>query len=110
MDPESERWPVYEAILGLHDTWHDSCRPELYASEDPRVLQYMTQEHRDECMEDAKAIAVACYEQVLEDGLDVCSSESEADYSDHGEQWLNSDIYTPDMLERERETDFSAQQ
>jgi hypothetical protein len=99
MDPESERWPVYEAVVGLHDTWHDSCRPELYTSEDSRVLQYLTQEHLDECMEDAKAITAAGYEQVLEDGLGVCSSESEADYGDHGEQWLNSGMYTPDMLD-----------
>jgi hypothetical protein len=50
-------------------------------------------------MEEAKAIAVARYQQVLEDGPEVCSSESEAEYSDHGEQWLASDIYTPDMLD-----------
>jgi hypothetical protein len=30
----------------------------------------------------------------------VCSSESDADYSDHSEQWLASDVYTPDMLDK----------
>jgi hypothetical protein len=34
---------------------------------------------------DAKRIAVACYRQVLEDGPDVCETESDTEYSDHGE-------------------------
>jgi hypothetical protein len=59
----------------------------------------LTQEHLDEYMADAKAIAVAGYKRVLEDGPDACSSENEADCSDHGEQWLNSNMYTPDMLD-----------
>jgi hypothetical protein len=37
-----------------------------------------------EWIEDAKRIAVAGYRQVLEDGRDVCDSESDAEYSDHG--------------------------
>jgi hypothetical protein len=36
-------------------------------------------------MEDAKRIAVACYRQVIEDGRDVCNSESDAESSDHSE-------------------------
>jgi hypothetical protein len=36
-------------------------------------------------MEDAKRIAVAGYRQVLEDGRNLCDSESDAEYSDHGE-------------------------
>jgi hypothetical protein len=36
-------------------------------------------------MEDANRIAVAGYRQVLEDGPDVCNSESDAEYSDHAE-------------------------
>jgi hypothetical protein len=49
-------------------------------------------------MEDARRIAVAAYHQVLEDGPDMCDSESDAEYSDHGEQWSYSDTYTPEML------------
>jgi hypothetical protein len=49
-------------------------------------------------MEDAKRIAVAGYHQVLEDDPDVWNSESDAEYSDHGEQWSNADMYTPEML------------
>jgi hypothetical protein len=37
-------------------------------------------------MEDAKRIAVAGYGQVLEHEKDVCSSESDAEHSDHGEE------------------------
>jgi hypothetical protein len=37
-------------------------------------------------MDDAKRIAVVGYRQVLADGKDVCDSESDAEYSDHGEE------------------------
>jgi hypothetical protein len=50
-----------------------------------------------EWMEDAKRIEVAGYKQVLEDGPDVCSSESEAEDSDHREMCLNDTMYTPDI-------------
>jgi hypothetical protein len=46
-------------------------------------------------MEDAKRIAVAGYWQVLEDGPDVCDSESDAEYSDRGE--VLADEGTPDV-------------
>jgi hypothetical protein len=51
-----------------------------------------------QCMEDAKRIAVAGYRQVLEDGPEVCSSQSEAEDSDNGEQALYAEMYTPDIL------------
>jgi hypothetical protein len=34
---------------------------------------------------DAKAIVVAAYRQVLENPPELCGSESEVEYSDHGE-------------------------
>jgi hypothetical protein len=37
-------------------------------------------------MEDAKMVAATGYKQVFEDGPEFCSSESEAEYSDHGEE------------------------
>jgi hypothetical protein len=40
----------------------------------------------DQWMTDAKPIAVAGCRQVLEDGPDVCNSESDAEYIDHGEE------------------------
>jgi hypothetical protein len=50
-------------------------------------------------MEDAKRIAVAGYRKVLEDGPDVCDSESDSEHSEHGEMWSYSDMSTPDMLD-----------
>jgi hypothetical protein len=35
---------------------------------------------------------------VLEDGPDVCDSESSAEYSDHGEMWTDASMYTPDII------------
>jgi hypothetical protein len=32
---------------------------------------------------------------VLEDGPDVCDSESDSGNSDHGEMWSNADMYRP---------------
>jgi hypothetical protein len=46
-------------------------------------------------MEYAKRVAVAGYRQVLEDGPGVCDSESEAEYSDHGEEL--TEMYTLEM-------------
>jgi hypothetical protein len=37
-------------------------------------------------MEGARRVAVAGYRQLLEDGPDTCNSESDAEYSDHGEE------------------------
>jgi hypothetical protein len=53
-------------------------------------------------MEDAKRIAVVGYRQVLEDGPDVCSSKSDVEYSDHGENWPDEAMHTPDMMDEKR--------
>jgi hypothetical protein len=50
-------------------------------------------------MEEAKSIAVAGHRRVLEDGTEICSSKSATEYSEHGEQYLDSDMYAPDMLD-----------
>jgi hypothetical protein len=44
-------------------------------------------DHVEEWMEEGKAIAVAGYCRVLEDGPEICSSESAAEYSEHGEEY-----------------------
>jgi hypothetical protein len=51
IDPESERWPVYEEIMWLQDTWHDSCRPEILTAGEPHLLSHVSQECIDESME-----------------------------------------------------------
>jgi hypothetical protein len=42
-------------------------------------------ENASEWMADARRMGVTGYRQVLEDGPDVCGSESDSDHSDHGE-------------------------
>jgi hypothetical protein len=49
-------------------------------------------------MEEAKTIAVAGHRRVLEDGREMCSSESAAEYSERGEGDSDSDMYTADMM------------
>jgi hypothetical protein len=44
-------------------------------------------------------IAVCSYRLVLEDGPDVCTSESENEYSDHGE--VLEGMYISDVLDSE---------
>jgi hypothetical protein len=68
MDGDPECWPIHEAILGLQDTWHPSCRPEIFSANDPDLLQYIYQDYPNSCVEEAKAIEVAGYKQVLEYG------------------------------------------
>jgi hypothetical protein len=46
----------------------------------------------------ANRIAVAGYRQVLEDGPDVCKSESDSNRSDYGGMWADSEIYRPGMI------------
>jgi hypothetical protein len=60
----------------------------------PRLEQWsICAAEATEWMEDAKRIAVAGHRQVLEDGRDVCDSESDAEYSDHGEKRPDSAMY-----------------
>jgi hypothetical protein len=47
------------------------------------------------------------HEQVLEEGQEFCSSESEGEYSDHGEKWADETMYTPDMMDAKGKPDLS---
>jgi hypothetical protein len=47
-------------------------------------------------------IAVGSHKQVLEDGPDVCDSESDSDNSDYGE--VLEGMYTAEMLDAEGKT------
>jgi hypothetical protein len=55
-------------------------------------------QHVTEWIQDAKRVAVSCHRQVLEDGPDVCDSESDSENSDHGEMSTYTDMYTSEML------------
>jgi hypothetical protein len=49
-------------------------------------------------MENARQIAVAGYRKAVENGLEVCDSESDSENSDHGEMLSYAEMYTADML------------
>jgi hypothetical protein len=49
--------------------------------------------------EEAESTAVAGHRRVWEDGPEMCSSESAAEYSEHGEEYSDSDMCRPDMLD-----------
>jgi hypothetical protein len=50
-------------------------------------------------MEEAKTIAVADYRRALEGGPEICPSESTAEHNEHGEEYSDSDMCTPGMLD-----------
>jgi hypothetical protein len=52
-------------------------------------------------MEQAKQVAAEGYKQALEDGSATCNSESDSDHSDHGEDWLDGNMDTAEMLRRD---------
>jgi hypothetical protein len=58
-------------------------------------------------MQEAKRIAIGNYRQVLEDGPDKCDSESDNENSDHGEKWLDSEMYTPDVMNEDGKPDMT---
>jgi hypothetical protein len=101
MDPRDNRWPAYEMILEQSIEWDLGCRPIMLPEGDSRFAQWpeLARNSR-EWMENAKRIAVAGCKQVLEDGPDVCSSESEAKYSDHGEASIGQSAVDNETGER----------
>jgi hypothetical protein len=52
---------------------------------------------------EAKAIAIASYRRVVEDGPEIWSSESAVEYSEHGEEYSDSEMYTTDMIDETSE-------
>jgi hypothetical protein len=66
----------------------------LLPSGDPRLSEWPDLEtNAATWMQDAKRIAIGNYRQVLEDGPDKCDSESDNEYSDHGEKWPDSEMH-----------------
>jgi hypothetical protein len=52
-------------------------------------------------MAEVRTIAVEGYRLVLEDGKDFCSSEREAEYSRHGDEFPIPEMYIPRILDEE---------
>jgi hypothetical protein len=102
MDPQEELWPADQEILNLQDIWQDHCRPTNIPESRSRLRVWEdTRRHLEEWVADARTIAVARYRCVLEDGADFCSSESEADNRERGDENHVSDMYTLGMSDEE---------
>jgi hypothetical protein len=102
IDPEQSRWPAYEAILTQSISGPIGSRAILLPEDYPRISQWPILEAKaEEWMEDAKRVSVAGSRQVLEDGRDVCNSESDAEYSRRGE--VLGEEGTPDMYHKKVE-------
>jgi hypothetical protein len=97
----------YEKILQERASWHEQVCPILLTEDSIHLTNWRALSQNDqEWMDDAKRTPVAGYRQVLEAGPDVCDSESDAEYSDHGEKWSDSETYTSDMLNEKGEPDL----
>jgi hypothetical protein len=95
----SLRINILLGIMAECQTWSEQCRPIFMPEDSPDLGNWSDlAQHATELMATAKPIAVAGYRQGLEDGPDVCDSESDSENSDHGEMWSYADMYTPDML------------
>jgi hypothetical protein len=98
---------VYEKILRERSTWQEQDCPVLIPEDSLSLTSYpMFAQPVQKWMEDAKRIDVAGYRQALEDGPDVCDSESEAGYSIDGEvlKWM----YTSELLGKDGKPDLAS--
>jgi hypothetical protein len=62
----------------------------IISEDDPQLETWSEKTGKTrEWLEEAKPIAVASYRMILEDGPDVCNSESSAACKNHGEELEN---------------------
>jgi hypothetical protein len=98
-NPDERKRRIFARIMQDMEAWYPQCRPILIPEGRAEISKWPAlAQHCDNWMEDATRIAVSGYKQVLEDGPEVCDSESDSDNSDHGEMWSYADMCTPDML------------
>jgi hypothetical protein len=86
MDPEADLWHAHEAVLAELSDWRDDCHPRLGPEDDAwRLMKKgVEQEQATIWIADAKLTALEGHLLVLDDGLDICDSESSSE--DHGEE------------------------
>jgi hypothetical protein len=103
LDMEGGHDIAYERILNECNCWRDDCRP-IFLAEDSEAIGHgpVLAEKVCEWMNTACQTAAGGYRQVLENGPDKCSLESDSESEDHGEQWSYANIYTPNMLGPDR--------
>jgi hypothetical protein len=93
---------AYERIMQECSGWRDDCKP-IFVREDSEAIGNwpVLAENVKIWMEDARLIAVGGYRRVLENGPDVCDSESDSENSDHGEEIPYTSAYTAEMLDED---------
>jgi hypothetical protein len=85
-DIDGGRDIAYEKIIAECRFWSESSQPIFVPEDIPDIVNWPALSQQcAEWMEDAKRIAVVGYRKVLEDGPDVCDSQSDSEHSDHGE-------------------------
>jgi hypothetical protein len=96
-DIEGGHQIAYEQIAAQCGTFA-SC-PIFSPEDSPNIRNWPVLEDKGSIwVEEGKQVAVSGYKQVLEDGPDVCNSESDSENSDHGEEFPDSNMFTPEML------------
>jgi hypothetical protein len=97
-DREWNREKLYEGIAKECASFAHS--PIFPCEDDPATKQWPgLSENVVEWMPKAEQIAIGSFKQVLENGPDVCNSESDSENSDHGD--VLEDTYTAEMLDGE---------
>jgi hypothetical protein len=90
---------AYAKIMEECSGWCADCRPIFVREGSEAIGNWpVLAEKVSIWMEDAKLIAVGGYKQVLEDGQDRGSSDSDSEHGDHGDEMSNESMYTPEML------------
>jgi hypothetical protein len=93
-DPVDSRWQIYEMVLNKIRTWPGCNCPVARCEEDLEIgrMPFLAMNVR-KWTEDAKRIAVGHYRQVLEDGPEFCSSESDSEWNDQDDSSKRINIY-----------------
>jgi hypothetical protein len=93
LDPEASHDIAYERILAACASFENP--PGFFSSDSQDFGGLDIVERVPKWMHTAKEISIGGRRQVLEDGNDVCDSESDSDNEDHGEKLTG--IYTPEI-------------
>jgi hypothetical protein len=93
LDPEPSHEVAYQRIFEAYMSFESP--PKFYRSDSTDLAASEIGEKVPLWMHTAKQISVGGRRQVLEDGADVCNSESDSENEDHGE--ILTGMYTSDI-------------
>jgi hypothetical protein len=90
---------AYEKIMDECRGWRNDCKP-IFVREDSEAIGSwpVLAEKVSIWTEAAPQVAVGGYSRVLENGPDVCDSESDSEHTDHGEESHVGSMYTQEMI------------